>query len=652
MSPTRAPAPAPTSASVPRRAAVRPGSPGSGGPRAPDGAVVIETPELVEVTYTVAGVGSRVLAGLVDLGIALTLMLVTALLALAAGRALTRLGIGRAAGPWVTALWILLEFSVAWGYSVLFEVLGDGRTPGKRLLGLRVVMDGGYSVTLAASALRNLLRFVDVQPLPTYAVGLAAVVISKRGKRLGDLVAGTLVVRERTVRDRVANARPGREPVQSVVASATTAAPGAPAAARLTLLDDDQFALLERYLARRGTLEPARAAELGARLAERLRPALDALAREEDVGAAPVSDDRTAAALGRLLARERRARAEGATVAGARGAGRSRHALVAEGSARWAAFAARLAAARRAGLAALPEEEVSRFAADYRAAAADFARLTTALDGRDADEAFRLGRLVAEGHNLLYRRARVRPRVVGRYLGGTLPRAVLGAWRPVALAALLLFGPMAVSAVAVARAPARAARVLPEAMLRRAAGSAERARRGTGYIEDPELFRPVMAGAIIANNVQVAFVAFAAGVTAGVGTALALVVNGVSIGGMFGLYASHGTLPLLLAFVAPHGVLELTAIAVAGGAGLLLAAAILLPGARTRRDALAANARRAVHLVVAATLLLLAAGVLEGLVSPIPTWPLAAKLAVAAVTALGLAGWLAGGVRPRGRPAA
>jgi uncharacterized membrane protein SpoIIM required for sporulation len=262
---------------------------------------------------------------------------------------------------------------------------------------------------------------------------------------------------------------------------------------------------------------------------------------------------------------------------------------VAEGAERWAAFAARLAVARRRGLAALPEEELSRFAADYRDAAADLARLTTALDGRDDDDAFRLGRLVAEGHNLLYRRGRGRPGAAAHYLTRGLPAAVVGAWRPVAVAALLLFGPMLVSAVSVARAPARAAAVLPEGMLRRAAGSAERARRGTGYIEDPELFRPVMAGGIIANNVQVTFVAFAAGVTAGVGTALALVLNGVSIGGVFGLYASHGTLPLLLAFVAPHGVLELSAIAVAGGAGLLLAAAILLPGARTRRDALAEN---------------------------------------------------------------
>jgi uncharacterized membrane protein SpoIIM required for sporulation/uncharacterized RDD family membrane protein YckC len=609
-----------------------------------DGAVAIETPELVEVTYTVAGVGSRLLAGLVDLVLAALLVAAVSFLALAAASAMRRFGVALVAGPWFFAVWVLTVFGVAWGYGVLFEVLGDGRTPGKRLLGLRVVMDGGYSVTLGASAVRNLLRVVDAQPIPLYVVGLVGVVASRRGRRLGDVVAGTVVVRERTVRERAAPAAPAPAPP-----AATSGEQGAPSP-RITLLDDERFALLERFVARRAALDPGRAAALEARLVAAVGPALDALAREEEErppAGAPNAAPGGASALERLLARERAAREAGAAVAGARGAGRGRHALVAEGRERWGGFAARLAEARRRGLAALPEDEVSRFAADYREAAADLARLTTALDGRDDDAAFRLGRLVAEGHNLLYRRARVRPRGALAYVGRTVPGAVLRAWRPVALSALLLFGPMLVSAVAVARAPARAAAVLPESMLRRAAGSAERARRGAGYIEDPELFRPVMAGSIIANNVQVAFVAFAAGVTAGVGTALALVVNGVSIGGVFGLYASYGTFPLILAFVAPHGVLELTAIAVAGGAGLLLAAAVLLPGARTRADALAANAREAVHLVAAATLLLLVAGALEGLVSPIPTWPLAAKLAVSGATAVLLGLWLLGGAGAR-----
>jgi uncharacterized membrane protein SpoIIM required for sporulation len=98
-------------------------------------------------------------------------------------------------------------------------------------------------------------------------------------------------------------------------------------------------------------------------------------------------------------------------------------------------------------------------------------------------------------------------------------------------------------------------------------------------------------------------------------------------------------------------VLELIAICIGGGAGFLLAGAIVLPGARTRRDALVTNARRAIHLVVAATLMLVAAGALEGLVSPIPHWPLGAKLAVSAATAVAFAGWLAAGRGARARSA-
>ena len=131
---------------------------------------------------------------------------------------------------------------------------------------------------------------------------------------------------------------------------------------------------------------------------------------------------------------------------------------------------------------------------------------------------------------------------------------------------------------------------------------------------------------------QVALGAFAFGITAGVLTAWILLANGISVGAVFGLYASKGIAGLLLAFVAPHGVLELTAICIAGGGGFLLAAALLIPGARTRRTALVENGRRAIRLVAGASMLLVVAGSLEGFVSPIPWWPIEAKLALSGVT--------------------
>jgi uncharacterized membrane protein SpoIIM required for sporulation len=182
-------------------------------------------------------------------------------------------------------------------------------------------------------------------------------------------------------------------------------------------------------------------------------------------------------------------------------------------------------------------------------------------------------------------------------------------------------------------------------MLDRAEEGVRRAKEGSGYIPDPQLLRPMMASAIIANNVQVTFAVFALGVTAGLGSLLLLVLNGVSLGGVMGLYQSKGILALLLAFVAPHGVLELTAVCIGGGAGFLLAAALLLPGRRTRRRALVENSGRAIRLVAAATVLLLVAGTLEGFVSPIPWWPLSAKFAVSGATLVLLILYLSAGRR-------
>jgi len=159
-----------------------------------------------------------------------------------------------------------------------------------------------------------------------------------------------------------------------------------------------------------------------------------------------------------------------------------------------------------------------------------------------------------------------------------------------------------------------------------------------------------MATSIIANNVQVTFGAFATGIAFGLGTVLMLVTNGVSLGGVFGLYASKGIASLLVKFVAPHGVLELTAICIAGGAGFLLAAALLIPGNRPRGQALRENGRRAIRLIAASTVLLLIAGTLEGFVSPIETWPLGWKLGVSAATAVFLVVYLLGG-RTRASPA-
>ena len=571
--------------------------------------VDVETPELVVLTYSIAGIGSRVVAALVDLLICFAAMalLAVATVVLELPMRLGRSPLGRG-GSWLIAFLVLGQFAILWGYYVLFEGLRDGQTPGKRLFRLRVVREGGYSVTFGASALRNLVRIIDLQPGFLYLVGLASMLTTRRSRRLGELVAGTIVVREEI-----------RELEKPAAARVRAAAPE-PAPALQTQLSEGEYVVLGRFVERWSSLEPLRRAAIAQQLALRFAAAL------------PDDNRAPAAKLLELHERERQARARGVSSRGETGAGRERQALIASGSPRWNAFASRLAVAQRDGLRSLGEQGVRDFVAEYRALAADLARLRTAAGGRAIDELFQLGRLVAGAHNLLYRDRGTALLGAFRFLFTDVPREIRRSARPIALAALLMFGPAIIAGTAVVRDPSVAARMVPASMLQRADEGVRRARNGEGYIPDPQLFRPVMASAIVANNVQVSFAAFAGGIAFGVITTILLLANGISFGAVTGLYISKGIGALLLAFVAPHGVLELFAICVAAGGGFLLAAALLLPGARTRRAALAENGRRAVRLLAGSTLLLLAAGSLEGLVSPIEWWPLEGKLAVSATT--------------------
>src|SRR6185503_12494581 len=170
--------------------------------------VDVETPELVVFSYTIAGVGSRVYAALIDALIVIAMIIVIGITIGTLTPDRTGPGAPGAVDAWAVAVFLLAVFCVLWGYYVLFEGLADGQTPGKRLLRLRVVRDGGYSVTFGASAIRNLVRLVDIMPPPSYGVGLASIVISRSGKRLGDFAAGTIVVREAIVTELAPAAAP------------------------------------------------------------------------------------------------------------------------------------------------------------------------------------------------------------------------------------------------------------------------------------------------------------------------------------------------------------------------------------------------------------------------------------------------------------
>jgi uncharacterized RDD family membrane protein YckC len=152
------------------------------------------TSEKVPFTYSIAGLGSRLLAWLVDLGILAILIVMGAMIGGTLERGRAGLGMG------ITMLWV---FAVQWGYFLLFEWLWRGQTPGKRLVGIRVIQWQGAGLGFAHAAVRNILRFVDGLPLPTdipllYGVGIAVAACNRENRRLGDLAAGTLVVYVKT----------------------------------------------------------------------------------------------------------------------------------------------------------------------------------------------------------------------------------------------------------------------------------------------------------------------------------------------------------------------------------------------------------------------------------------------------------------------
>jgi uncharacterized RDD family membrane protein YckC len=192
----------------------------------------IETPELVTLEFPLAGIGSRFIAILIDYALQLAgfvVLILGAMLFLPSMQKFESAG-----AKWVVAVMVLIPFLLQWGYFTLFEGLSHGQTPGKRVAKIRVIQQSGRAITIFESLSRNLVRVIDF--LPTfYVVGTISIFITKRNQRLGDLVAGTLVVHEGQTRDAapLGNTR-----------LFTQTAPLAPAAPRVTTIPADALSRL------------------------------------------------------------------------------------------------------------------------------------------------------------------------------------------------------------------------------------------------------------------------------------------------------------------------------------------------------------------------------------------------------------------------
>ena len=159
-----------------------------------DDELVIETPERVELHYVLANVGNRFLAAAIDHLIQAFAIVIVVVIA----GAVSDWRLFSSMNVWAAALTVLAIFAIYWGYFVAFETLWSGQTPGKRIMRLRVVREDGRPVRFFEVFVRNLLRVaIDFQPVPSYAVGVVSIIFSARSKRVGDFVAGTVVVKER-----------------------------------------------------------------------------------------------------------------------------------------------------------------------------------------------------------------------------------------------------------------------------------------------------------------------------------------------------------------------------------------------------------------------------------------------------------------------
>ena len=213
--------------------------------------LVIETPERVPLHFALASIGNRFLACAIDHTIQLLAVLLVAISGLIIANATSWENQLASAPKWVLAAMILTVFLVFTGYFAFFEWIWSGQTPGKRWMKLRVLREDGRPITFWEASVRNLIRTLDMMPVPFYSIGLISVFVTNRDQRIGDMVAGTVVVRERE-----AEAPPFAQVFASPVSDPALRRSFKPVlfTASLNSLTDAEIQVVETFLRRRWDL--------------------------------------------------------------------------------------------------------------------------------------------------------------------------------------------------------------------------------------------------------------------------------------------------------------------------------------------------------------------------------------------------------------
>ncbi len=536
----------------------------------------VATPERVNVELPVAGIGFRVLAYGIDLAILFGVVVVAYFLYSLVGPNPVELvqqatGLERAAA-------VIGFFTLLWGYWTGLEVLWRGQTLGKRAMRIRVVRLDGGPVGPFESATRNLLRLIDFLP-GCYPIGVLTMLIDRRHRRLGDLVAGTILVREETFDlSRYERVEPRGQ----------------------RTLPREELELVAGYLARLSSIQVDARLRLGRQLCTRFG-ATDAETFDELQVKAFLESFGTGQAAGQL------------------------DAFVKAHVADWRALEQVIAGVRRRSASLAELSTLDRL---YRRTAAALAHAQAAFAGSDVHQY--LNQLCGQAYGTIYRTAGLRLERLTTFFAITFPAVARETLQFTQTAAALMGLGVVVGVTTVALSPGGAELILDPMIV-------DHIRSQSLWTDQllERLHPAEVAAAIFTNNLRVSFSAFAAGITGAVGTVLLLVYNGMHVGAILAACAQHDVLGTMLAFMSAHGPVELSIIAITGGAGLIIGDALISPTEQPRGVVIRARAQKAVQLVLGCSPFLVGIGIVEGFVSPGPFFPWPLKVAMGVVSGAG-----------------
>ena len=282
------------------------------------------------------------------------------------------------------------------------------------------------------------------------------------------------------------------------------------------------------------------------------------------------------------------------------------------------------------GLSALRHDELQELGLLYRQTASDLATVREDASGKQIR--VYLNQLLGRCHNLIYMGHKPRMSALVRFYSETYPRVFRRTIRQTLLAVAIFFLTAIAAWVVTLHDPAFAQRLLGPQMT-------ETIEQRRMWTESIVTIKPLASSGIMTNNLSVSFSTFALGITGGLGTIWMIVVNGLLLGTVGAATMRAGMALQLWSFVAPHGVLELPAIFIAGGAGLEIARGLWFPGLLPRKESLVEAGGNASQLLLGTIPMLVIAGVIEGFFSP-SAFPVAAKFSLAAVLFAALLGYL------------